>query len=85
MKTRFFQLKAKDFFHARPAGQFATAAAAFESMVMVCFGTEFADGKRAIQLMRLSRFNGQPFEVTVDGPDEAEAMETLETLLGELF
>lgn len=73
------------FFHARPAGQFASAAAKFESMVMIFFGQEFADGKRTFSLMRLSHLNGKPFELAVDGPDEEQAMETLSVLMEHIF
>ncbi|MCQ2442715.1 MAG: HPr family phosphocarrier protein [Oscillospiraceae bacterium] len=85
MKTRVFQFAEKEFFHARPAGQFAFSAAKYQSMVMIFFGEEFADAKRAISLMRLSRLRGKPFELVIDGSDEEKAMEELSALLCQIF
>lgn len=85
MTTRKITLAPADFFHARPAGRFAAAAAQYESMVMVLFGSAFADGKSAISLMRLPRFHGAAFELAADGPDETQAVRELEALLADIF
>ena len=85
MLTKTLTLDRKDFFHARPASQIAAAAKPFQSMVMVCLGTELADAKNAFALMRLSHPRGGPFDLLADGPDEDEALAAVERALRDAF
>ena len=85
MLTKTMTLAPEDFFHARPASRIAAAAKPFQSMVMVCLGTELADAKNAFALMRLSHPRGGPFDLLADGPDESEALETVTRAVQEAF
>ncbi|MCD8189743.1 MAG: HPr family phosphocarrier protein [Clostridiales bacterium] len=73
-----------DFFHARPAAVTA-AARRFESIMMVALGTELADGKDAMSLMRLSHPRGRTVELIADGPDETAALEAVAAALRQCF
>lgn len=73
MTTRTITLGSKDFFHARPAARIAGTAKLYESVVMIMLGTEIADAKDAVSLMRLSHPNGLSLDVMTDGPDEQTA------------
>lgn len=85
MLTKTLTLDPKDFFHARPASRIAAAAKPFQSMVMVCLGTELADAKNAFALMRLSHPRGGTVDLFADGPDEDEALRTVEAALRQAF
>ncbi len=74
-----------DFFHARPAAVTAAAAKRFDSVVMVVLGTELADGKDAMSLMRLSHPRGRTVELIADGPDEAAALEAVAAAIRQCF
>ncbi len=74
MLTKTITVKATDFFHARPAAQVAAAAKGFESVVLVMLGSETADAKNPLALMRLSHPQGKAFDLLADGPDEKEAL-----------
>lgn len=75
MTTRTIKLAPKDFFHARPSAMIADAARSYESVIMVMLGTEIADAKDSLSLMRLSHPNGSPVELMADGSDEASAID----------
>ena len=74
----------KSFFHARPSAQVARIARSFESVVMLMVGTEIADAKNPMALMRLGHPNGSPVDLVIDGKDEEAALASvLETLRNE--
>lgn len=85
MTTKTLVLPKSAFFHARPAALVAAAARPCESMVMIALGTEIADAKNPISMMRLSRLNGRPFDLLADGTDEAEAIERVEAAIQNAF
>lgn len=85
MTTIKLTLNEDDFFHARPAAVVAAAAKRFGSIIMVALGTEIADGKDAMSLMRLSHPRGRTVELIADGPDEAAALEAVSTALRSCF
>ncbi len=85
MLSKTMTLAPEDFFHARPASQIAAGAKPFQSMVMVCLGTEIADAKNAFALMRLSHPRGGPIDLLADGSDEAEALAAVERAVREAF
>ncbi len=78
-------LREDDFFHARPAAVTAAAAKRFDSVVMVALGTELADGKDALSLMRLSHPRGRDVELIADGPGEAAALEAVAAAIRQCF
>ncbi|MCD8146072.1 MAG: HPr family phosphocarrier protein [Clostridiales bacterium] len=74
-----------DFFHARPAAVTAAAAKRFESVMMVALGTELADGKDAMSLMRLSHPRGRTVDLIADGPDETAALNAVSAAIRQCF
>ncbi|MBR5887026.1 MAG: HPr family phosphocarrier protein [Akkermansia sp.] len=71
--------------HARPAAQFVRVASRFQADVTVEKDDESVDGKSIMGLMMLAVGCGAEIMVTVDGEDEAEAMDALEELVGRKF
>ncbi len=71
--------------HARPAAQFVRAASRFQSDVTVERDDETVDGKSIMGLMMLAVGCGAVITVTVEGPDEAEAMAAIEELVTSKF
>lgn len=71
--------------HARPAAQFVRVASRFQSDVTVEKDDEAVDGKSIMGLMMLAVGCGADIEVSVEGPDEAEAMVALEELVAGKF
>ncbi len=71
--------------HARPAAQFVRAASRFQSDVTVVKDDESVDGKSIMGLMMLAVGCGAVITVTVDGPDETESMEAIESLIAGKF
>lgn len=81
MITRSVTLDSNDFFHARPAAKIADTARTYESVIMVMLGTEIADAKDPLSLMRLSHPKGSPVDILADGADEQNA---LNAVVGEI-
>ncbi|GAA3410141.1 HPr family phosphocarrier protein [Paenibacillus hodogayensis] len=77
MISKEFKLLNEGGLHARPATFFAETAAKFEASVTVKCKDKQVDGKRVIGLMRLGAKQGDLVTITVDGPDEAEALDSL--------
>ncbi len=71
--------------HARPAAQFVRVASRFQADVTVEKDDESVDGKSIMGLMMLAVGCGADIMVTVDGDDEAEAMDALEELVARKF
>lgn len=71
--------------HARPAAQFVRVASRFNSDVTVEKDDESVDGKSIMGLMMLAVGWGAEITVTVEGDDEAAAMEALEQLVQSKF
>lgn len=71
--------------HARPAAQFVRVASRFNSDVTVEKDDESVDGKSIMGLMMLAVGWGAEITVTVEGNDEAAAMEALEQLVQSKF
>jgi phosphocarrier protein HPr len=69
--------------HARPAGAVAVAAGRFASAVSVSAGTRTVDAKSVLGIMGLGATSGQQVTVSADGPDAAEAVAALITILGD--
>lgn len=67
--------------HARPAGQLAKAAAAYQSTITVVAPTGKADAKRIMGLMRLAAKQGMELTITCEGADEEKAATELKAFL----
>ena len=63
--------------HARAAARFVHLASRFSSQIRVTRGGRTMDGKSILGLLLLSAGRGTTIEITIDGPDEDEAMEAL--------
>lgn len=71
--------------HARAASKFVKLASRFESKVLLRKGTREANGKSIMGVMMLAASQGTMLELLVDGADESDAMEALETLIADYF
>jgi phosphocarrier protein HPr len=67
--------------HARAAARFVHAASAFASRIRVGCGNREMDGKSIMGLLLLSAAQGSLLTITADGPDEAEAIAALRSLV----
>jgi phosphotransferase system HPr (HPr) family protein len=68
-------------FHQRPATAFALTAKTFASRVTVYHGDTRADGKNLIDLILLVALPESEVVLEVDGPDAADAVEPLVSIL----
>mgnify|MGYP001583738022 FL=1 len=64
---------------------FAERASKFRSRVTVSNGKQAVDGKSVLSLMLLAVTPGTQITITVDGKDEAEALDALAGLLQSSF
>ena len=85
MFTRSITLDSNEFFHARPAAKIAGTAKTYESVIMVMLGTEIADAKDPLSLMRLSHPKGAAVDIMADGPDETAALEDISETIQNAF
>ena len=67
--------------HARPAGQFVTLAARFDSEISVGRGDEWVDGRSVLSLLSLAAGHGTRLRIRAVGPDAKQAMDALGLLL----
>ena len=71
--------------HARAAARFVHTAGRFRSQVSAGRDGRTMDGKSILGILLLGASQGTEIEVTVDGPDEAEALAALEALVADGF
>ena len=83
MKTFTYTIKDELGIHARPAGLLVKAAAPFQSKITLDTGTKTADARRIMALMSLGAKKDSCITVTVDGPDEDTAAQTIESFFKE--
>ncbi len=67
--------------HARPAAIFVQLAKRFTSTVTIRKGRKVVDGKSIMGLLTLAAKPGARISITTEGPDAADALEQLATLL----
>lgn len=67
--------------HARAAAKFVHAASAFQSRVTVSRGSRTVDGKSILGILLLAAARGSEITLAADGPDEADALESLGRLV----
>jgi phosphocarrier protein len=76
-----FVVKSELGLHARPAGQFVTLAAHFESEIQVGRGEDWVDGRSILSLLSLAAARGTSLTIRAEGPDAAEAVAALGRLI----
>ena len=84
MQTVELTLRNASGLHARPAALFIQAAAKFASKITVenlDRATQPVDAKSILMVLTIGVGRGQRVRVTADGPDEAEAIATLESAI----
>jgi phosphocarrier protein HPr len=75
VKTGQIELKCEGGLHLRVAAQVVKEAKARQSTVHVsCKGCPRANACSIFELLKLGAVHGTPMEITVDGPDEDEAL-----------
>ncbi|MBZ8142033.1 phosphoenolpyruvate--protein phosphotransferase [Rubrivivax gelatinosus] len=67
--------------HARPATEWAATARRFAARIRVRHGTEAADARNMISLLKLGLKAGDPLTVSAEGADAADALATLRIVL----
>ena len=67
--------------HARAAARFVKLAETFRSQVRVTQGARTMDGKSILGLLLLAAARGTQLTISVEGPDEAEAVDALGRLV----
>lgn len=71
--------------HARPAGLLAKRAKEFESEIVISCGDKLANATKLMAVMGMCVKCGDTVEIRVSGPDEARALDELETFFKENF
>ena len=68
--------------HARAAARFVHTASRFRARVTAGRDGRVMDGKSILGILLLAASQGTAIEVTAEGPDEEQAMDALEALVG---
>lgn len=63
--------------HARPASLFVQIANRFQSRIRVSNGSKTVNGKSILSILSLAAGKGAAITIEADGPDEAQALQTL--------
>lgn len=71
--------------HARAAALLVQTASQFEADVVVAKDSQLVDGKSILGLMMLAAGQGTVIEVSVSGPQAAEALAAIERLVDRKF
>jgi phosphocarrier protein HPr len=80
-----FTVKNRLGLHARPAALFVQTTNKFSSSIKVRKGDQEVDGKSIMGLMMLAAEEGSTLAIVASGPDEKEALTTLEKLFADRF
>jgi len=67
--------------HARAAAKFVRIASGFQSEIMIHLGNREVNGKSIMGIMMLAAGKGTEINIITIGPDENEAMSSLEDLI----
>ena len=81
MTTITYVIKDELGIHARPAGLITKTVKGFQSKVMMGRPEKMVDASKIIGIMSLGMKCGEEITLTVDGPDEADAVRALEEFL----
>lgn len=71
--------------HARPASLFVQTASKFKSKVQIKAKGKTVDAKSILMIMSMGLVKGTEITLSADGPDEAEAVQTLKELVDNKF
>jgi D-lactate dehydrogenase len=71
--------------HARPAAQLAQTCVSFKSQVTLTCNGKTASAGNVLDILGLHAKNGDNIKVTVEGPDEDDALEAVDKVLHEKF
>lgn len=71
--------------HARAAAKLVNTAGRFDSSVTVANGGKSADAKSIMGIMMLAASQGTELELRVEGEDETQALESVVSLIDDLF
>lgn len=85
MKTFSYTITDPVGIHARPAGLLVKAVKPFESTCKITKGEKTVDMRKLMALMGMGVKCGDTVEVSVEGPDEDVAAETIEKFFKENF
>jgi phosphocarrier protein len=78
-----YVLQDPDGIHARPAGMLVKKANSFRSRISMSKGTKVVDAKRIFSLMSLGAQKGDSVFIRIEGDDEDQAAEAIQTFLKE--
>ena len=70
--------------HARPAALWVQMASRYKSSIKIKYNNSEVNGKSILGLLSLGLASGSQFQLIVDGEDEQDATENLETLVNNL-
>lgn len=85
MKTFSYTITDPVGIHARPAGLLVKAVKPFESTCKITKGEKTVDMRKLMALMGMGVKCGDTVEVSIEGPDEDVAAETIEKFFKENF
>ena len=71
--------------HARPSAALVNLAGKFKSDFYIHMYGYRVNGKRILGVMTLAAEQGAELDIELDGPDEKEALEAIETLVANKF
>ena len=71
--------------HARPASLFVQTASKFKSKVQLKAKGKTVDAKSILMIMSMGLVKGTEITIVADGPDEADAVNTLKELVDNKF
>lgn len=71
--------------HARAASKLVTTASRFTSTVRISKESKEVDAKSIMSVMMLAASCGTTVTLSIDGPDEAEALAALKALINDRF
>jgi phosphocarrier protein len=83
MQTRQVNIANSLGLHARLAAQIVVLASRFRSNVSLAFKGRTANARNVIAVMLLAASVGSTIRIEASGPDEAEALEALSSLIGD--
>ena len=81
MKNKKIIINNKLGLHARAAAKFVRIASGFQSEIMIHLGNREVNGKSIMGIMMLAAGKGTEINIITIGPDENEAMASLEDLI----
>ena len=71
--------------HARAAAKFVGCASTFSSSIRTGKNGDMVDGKSIMSVMMLAAGKGTVLDLHIDGSDEEDALEALQTLINNRF